>query len=293
MLARFGVGGTVVPGLNAHLLRSCRSHARFGVGGNVVPGLNAHLLLGSAVVATLRSGPQETSLERRALERGDVTVPVVHARPDGMPVAGIVLHPDIMGIRPLFDDMAQRLASHGFAVAMIEPFARKTEAERAAADVPTRMAWASGLDDDDVLGDLSAAADLLVVDDGVTTVGVLGFCMGGMFTLKGAATERFDRAVSFYGMVRLPAGWEGPNLHAAIDTIADACPTLAIFGSADGMIPPADIDALRDAWAGRTDCEIVVIEGAEHGFAHDPDRPVHRPDDAARLWDRALAWLSA
>jgi dienelactone hydrolase len=31
-----------------------------------------------------------------------------------------------------------------------------------------------------VLGDLSAAADLLVVDDGVTEVGVLGFCMGGM-----------------------------------------------------------------------------------------------------------------
>jgi len=26
-----------------------------------------------------------------------------HARPDGMPAAGVVLHPDIMGIRPLFE----------------------------------------------------------------------------------------------------------------------------------------------------------------------------------------------
>ena len=33
--------------------------------------------------------------------------------------------------------------------------------------------------------------------------------------------------------------------------------------------------------ADATDCEIVVVEGAEHGFVHDPDREVHRPDDAA------------
>jgi carboxymethylenebutenolidase len=243
-------------------------------------------------VAELRNGREETSLERRTLARGDATVPVVHARPDGMPRAGIVLHPDIMGIRPLFDDMASRIASHGFAVAMIEPFARKTEAERAASDVPTRMGWASGLEDDDVLGDLSAAADLLVVDDGVTSVGVLGFCMGGMFALKAAALDRFDRAVAFYGMPRLPSGWEGPGMRSALDTAADVCPTLAIFGSADAMIPPADVDALRAAWAGRADCEIVVIDGADHGFVHDPERPVHRPDDAAVLWDRALAWLA-
>jgi carboxymethylenebutenolidase len=244
-------------------------------------------------VALLRTGPEETSLERRGLNRGDTRVPVVHARPDGMPAAGIVLHPDIMGIRPLFDDIALRIASHGFAVAMIEPFARRTDAERAASDVPTRMAWASELDDDDVLGDLAAAADLLVVDDGVTSVGVLGFCMGGMFALKAAATDRFDRAVSFYGMPRLPASWEGPGARSALDTAAEVCPTLAIFGSADAMIPPADIDALRAAWANRADCEIVVIDGADHGFVHDPERPVHRADDAAVLWDRALAWLAA
>jgi len=225
------------------------------------------------------------------LIRGDALVPVVHARPDGMPVAGLVLHPDIMGIRPLFDDMARRLASHGFAVAMIEPFARKPDAERASSDVATRMGWASGLDDDDVLGDLSAAADLLVVEDGVSKVAMLGFCMGGLYTLKAAATDRFDRAVAFYGMVRLPESWQGPGQRSPLDTAADVCPTLAIFGSADGLTPPADIDALRAAWAGRDDCEIVVVEGADHAFVHDPDRPVHRPDDAAAMWDRALAWL--
>jgi carboxymethylenebutenolidase len=244
-------------------------------------------------VAALREGPEETSIEPRTLYRGDAIVPVVHARPDGMPVAGVVVHPDIMGLRPLFEDMARRLASHGLAVAMIEPFARKSDSERASSDVATRMSWASELDDDDVLGDLSAAADLLVVDDGVTSVGVLGFCMGGMYALKAAATERFDRAVSFYGMIQLPESWRGPGQRSPLETAAEVCPTLAIFGSVDAMTPAADIEALRAAWAGRDDCEIVVVEGADHGFVHDPDRPAHRADDAAALWTRAIAWVKS
>jgi len=243
-------------------------------------------------VAMLRQGSEETSMETRTLYRGDALVPVVHARPDGMPVAGVVLHPDIMGLRPLFDDMATRLASNGLAVAAIEPFARRSESERAASDVATRMGWAADLDDDDVLGDLSGAADLLVVEDGVTTVGVLGFCMGGLYALKAAATDRFDRAVSFYGMIRVPDGWQGPGQRSPLETAADVCPTLAIFGSVDAMTPPADIDALRAAWSGRDDCQIVVVEGADHAFVHDPDRPAHRADDAAELWPRAIAWLA-
>jgi carboxymethylenebutenolidase len=243
-------------------------------------------------VAMLRPGPEETSSEPRTLFRGDALVPVVHARPDGMPVAGVVVHPDIMGLRPLFEDMAARLASHGLAVAVIEPFARRSESERATSDVATRMGWAADLDDEDVLGDLSAAADLLVVDDGVTSVGVLGFCMGGLYALKAASTERFDRAVSFYGMIRLPDAWQGPGQRSPLETAADVCPTLAIFGSVDAMTPASDIDALRAAWSGRDDCEIVVVEGADHGFVHDPDRPAHRADDAAALWPRAIAWLS-
>jgi carboxymethylenebutenolidase len=241
----------------------------------------------------LRPGPEETSIETRTLNRGDTLVPVVHARPDGMPVAGVVVHPDMMGLRPLFETMAERLASHGLAVAVIEPFARKSEAERAQSDIATRIGWMSGLDDDDVLGDLSAAADLLVVDDGVTRVGVLGFCMGGFYTLKTAATDRFDRAVAFYGMIRVPDAWKGEGQRSPLDTAADVCPTLAIFGSVDALTPAADIDALRDAWSGRDDCEIVVVEGADHGFVHDPDRPAHRADDAAELWPRALAWLGS
>ena len=58
-----------------------------------------------------------------------------------MPARGLVLHPDIMGVRPLFDDLCRRLATHGFAVCAPEPFAR-APVEVAALDAD-RRAWAT------------------------------------------------------------------------------------------------------------------------------------------------------
>jgi carboxymethylenebutenolidase len=241
-------------------------------------------------MGALREGPvHEVGVEQRVLDRDGDDVPIVHARPDGMPEAGLVLHPDVGGLRPLFEDMARRLATHGLAVAVVEPFARVPELERQTLE--QRLAAVAGLDDAAQVGDLEAAADLLVVEDDVTRVSVLGFCMGGYYTFKAAASDRFDAAVAFYGMLRTPENWRGSgHTVGPLDVAESVCPTLAIFGSADPWTPAADVDALRDAWRDRADCEIVVIDGADHGFVHDPERPVHRPDDAAALWERAISW---
>jgi len=239
-------------------------------------------------VAELEPGPHEVDVEHLALRGVDGTVvDAVHARPDGFPESGLVLHPDIMGLRPLFDDLCRRLATHGFAVCAPEPFARTPLADEPAA----RMELMKELDDDLQIGDLEAAADYLVVHDDVSEVAVMGFCMGGMQVLKAAATGRFDRAVAFYGMIRVPPDWVGPKTRQPLDTAADVCPTLAIFGGQDPYSPAADIDALRAAWANRPDCQIVVYDDADHGFVHAPERPTHRADDAADAWRRALAFL--
>src|SRR5689334_22922129 len=223
-------------------------------------------------MAALKEGTHyDVTIESINLRVDGLDVPAVHTRPDGMPVAGVVLHTDIMGVRPLFDDMARRIATHGFAVCMPEPFVRLSEMQRE--NVEARMAAVPELDDATQLNDLDAAANRLVIEDDVSTVSVLGFCIGGYYTFKAAASGRFDRAVGFYGMLRTPPNWKSASHRDPLDTIADACPTLAIFGSNDTFTPPEDIDALRNAWANRSDCEIVVIEGAEHGFVHDPDRP--------------------
>ena len=242
-------------------------------------------------MAALKEGTiYDVTVESRTLVVEGADVPIVHARPDGMPRAGVVLHPDVMGLRPLFEDMARRLASNGLAVCAVEPYAHVDREHWAT--VEARLAAASQLDDAVQLADLEAAADLLVVEDDVARVSVLGFCMGGYYTYKAAASDRFDSAVAFYGMLRTPEAWRGAG-HGRdpLDLAAEMCPTLAIFGSEDRWTPPADIEALRAAWTNRDDCEIIVVEGADHGFVHDPDRPVHRAEDAEALWARALAWM--
>jgi carboxymethylenebutenolidase len=243
-------------------------------------------------MAELREGTHDVVVERVTL-RGDdgVAVEAIHARPEGLPVAGIVLHPDIGGVRPLFDDLCRRLATHGYAVCAPEPFARATPEVREG-EIAGRMAAVGQMNDDLQLADLHAAADYLVVHDDVARVWLMGFCMGGMQVLKAAADDRFAGAVAFYGMVVPPEPMRGPNTRRPLDTAAEVVPTLAIFGGVDAMIPPADIDALRAAWADRPDCEIVVYPDADHGFLHDPSRPTHRADDAADAWERVLRFLA-
>ena len=243
-------------------------------------------------MAALREGRQDVETESVTLRGYDGDpVAAFHARPDGMPSRGLVIHPDIGGVRPLFEDLARRLASHGIAVMCPEPFARALASGVDLSDLDRRMAQVGLLDDESQIGDLELAADYLVVHDDVSEVAVLGFCMGGMYALKAAATERFDRAVAFYGMIRVPEGWRHPELAEPLATASAVCPTLAIFGDADPYTPAADIDALRAAWSGRDDCDIVIYAGAEHGFAHDADRPSHRAEDAADAWNRTLAFL--
>ena len=244
-------------------------------------------------MAALREGPvYDVTVESRPLVVDGLEIAAVHARPDGMPLAGVVLHPDIGGLRPLFEEMARRLATHGLAVCVFEPFATQSESVRAS--VESRLAHVKDLDDTQQMDIFTAAADRLVVEDDVSRVAVLGFCMGGHYTFKAAAVDRFDAAVSFYGMVRAPEAWRGPGHRIdPLSVASEMAPTLAFFGSNDPWTPAADIEALRAAWSGRADCEIVVVEGAEHGFVHDPDRDVHRADDAASAWERTLQWIGA
>ncbi|HSO96771.1 MAG TPA: dienelactone hydrolase family protein [Acidimicrobiia bacterium] len=239
-------------------------------------------------MTALADGPHAATVDRITLRGSDgADVDAILATPDAA-VQGVVLHPDVMGVRPLFDDLCRRVATHGYLVCCPEPFARAPRDVRAAEDSAARLAYLPQLDDDLQLGDLAAAADQV----GMADVSLVGFCMGGMQTLKAAATGRFQRAVPFYGMIRLPEAWRGGGLREPLDTAAGVCPTLAIFGGDDPFTPSEDIEALRAAWRGRDDCTIVVYPDAEHGFVHAPERSVHRPDDAADAWRQTLAFLA-
>jgi carboxymethylenebutenolidase len=200
--------------------------------------------------------------------------------------AGLVVVPDIMGLRPLFDDLVAHLAdSTGWAVAAFEVFPGQESMA-----VEERLAAMPTMPDERWVTDAVATANLLDVEG---PIGILGFCMGGMVTLKAAATGRFHRAVPFYGMIRNPADWgggQGPN-GDAMDAVAGSAGTaervLAIVGTADPYTPAEHVDELEAAGA-----TVVRYEGAEHGFVHDASRPAHRADDAADAWRRAMEWLT-
>jgi carboxymethylenebutenolidase len=208
--------------------------------------------------------------------------PAEFVTPADPPVRGLVVVPDIGGLRPLFDRHVARLAADtGWAVCAFELWPGREHLP-----VPDRLDEGGTLDDERVLGDAVAAADAT----GAEHVGIVGFCMGGMYALKATATGRFDRVVSFYGMARVPPMWASATQGEPLDALAASpgTPVLALAGSADPWLPAGDRDALEEAGV-----EVVCYDGADHGFAHDPDRPAHRPDDAADAWRLAVAHLGA
>jgi carboxymethylenebutenolidase len=209
------------------------------------------------------------------------------ALPDGRePVRGVALAADIGGLRPLFDELSARLASdYGWAVCAVEPFPGREQLS-----LEERFAAMPALEDQRQVGDLLEAADLLAERGGADRIAVMGFCMGGMYALKAAGTSRFDKAVAFYGMIRVPADWRGGAQGEPLDAVAKqgAAPVLAIIGERDPYTPPDDVAAL----AALPNVTVARYAEAEHGFVHDPSRPAHRADDAADAWRRVAEFLA-
>jgi len=89
----------------------------------------------------------------------------------GAPVQGLVLIPDIMGLRPLFDEHVRRLA-HEYDLVACAP-----EPYPGLEDQPLdwRLQNLGAVTDERRLEDIIAAADATEQE----TVGILGFCMGG------------------------------------------------------------------------------------------------------------------
>src|SRR5215831_15467213 len=162
------------------------------------------------------------------------------ALPWGKPRRGVVLSPHIEGLRPLFAEMAERLAKeHQWAVCVPEPYpGRENLSVDERFDAPYY--------DSQVIGDLVAAADH-VQNSGVSGVAVMGFCIGGMAAMKAVATRRFDRAVSIYGMIRVPKPWIGTDNIEPLEALRrnPDRPVLAIIAGDDRWTPDADVATLK------------------------------------------------
>ncbi|MFM8866894.1 MAG: dienelactone hydrolase family protein [Ilumatobacteraceae bacterium] len=194
---------------------------------------------------------------------------------------GIVIAPDIFGLRPLFDEFVARIAREWqVKVIAVEPFPGR----QLPLEIEPRVQAMPSMYDDHHLRDLEEGAAAL----GVERVGLMGFCMGGMYCHKSSRSDRFAKIASFYGMIHVPESWRGPKQGDPIEILTKnhADRVLAIVGLKDPYTPTADIAELKNVGV-----TVVEYEDAEHGFAHDATRPSHRPVDAADAFARAKAWL--
>ena len=204
---------------------------------------------------------------------------IVHPQ-TGRPKAGIVLVPDIMGLRPLFEEHCARISKEwkvSVCAPELFPGGDKWSLDQ-------RMKKAKALKDEDKIGDILAAAQRTGCDN----VHLVGFCIGGMYALKAAVEDRFTKAVSFYGMIRIPKQWKGKGQGEPLELLEDraAMHVMHISGTDDEWIASEDVDDLKKLGA-----TTLVYKGAEHGFVHDPERPAHRPADAKDAWAKAKKFL--
>lgn len=212
----------------------------------------------------------------------------------------VLVWPDIMGLRPAFRQMAERLAQSGYAVLTVNQFYRSVKAPFLAPgesydqpEVRARIGpWRAALSQDGTRRDARAFIDWLDKQPEVDTrrgIGTTGYCMGGPMTMLTAA-ERPDR-------VRAGASFHGGGLatdrpdspHLLVPTMKAGF--LFAVAENDDQRNPAEKDRLREAYAAaKLPAEIEVYTGTLHGWCP-PDSRVYNDAQAEKAWARLLALL--
>jgi carboxymethylenebutenolidase len=219
----------------------------------------------------------------------------VHPAKDKAP--GVLIWPDIFGLRPAFRQMGKRLAESGYAVLVINPFYRTKRAPTAPEkpnfqDPAVRsalMALAGGLSPTTAQTDATAFVTWLDGQSAVDTkrkIGTAGYCLGGPFTLRTAATfpDRVGAGASFHGGNLVTDKPESPHL------LAEKLKAQFLFAIAqnDDQRQPEAKDALREAFdKAKLKAEIEVYPAA-HGWCP-PDSQVYNQEQAEKAWGRMLA----
>jgi carboxymethylenebutenolidase len=209
---------------------------------------------------------------------------------------GVIVWPDIAGLRDSFMAMARRLARSGYAVLVLNPYFQDGEAPqfddfddwRAQGGMEKVGPWREKLTPAAVMETAKAAVAYLDGNEAVDTargIGVQGYCMGGPFAVWTAAAvpERVKAAASFHG-----AGLVGDADTAPVKMLAQTQASyLFAIAQNDDKTAPGDKDALKAAAAaaGRT-AEIKVYR-ADHGWTV-ADSPVYNYDEDDASWERLL-----
>jgi carboxymethylenebutenolidase len=193
---------------------------------------------------------------------------------------GLVLFQEIFGVNRHILAVADQYALDGFVVLAPDVFWRKTpriELGYSAEDVEKGRA-AMAIPPAELLADIGTTVKALRARPELTgKVGAFGYCMGGRLAFLAAATAGVDAASCFYG----------GGIHDNLDKAgAVTCPIQFHYGERDKVIPPAAVEKVKAAMAGKR-AEVFVYP-ADHGFSC-WERGSYEPRSAAQAHARTLA----
>ena len=207
---------------------------------------------------------------------------------------GVLIWPDIFGLRPAFRQMGKRLAESGYSVLVVNPFYRVKKAPTAEAGGATPiqqvMPLARGLNETTHTTDAKAFIGWLDRQPSVARnrkMGTQGYCMGGPIAFRTAAAvpDRIGAVASFHGGGLVTDQPNSPHLQAA----KTKAQFLVAIAENDDARSPNDKTVLKETFAkANLEAEIEVYAGSAHGWCP-PDSQVYNEPQAEKAWSRLLA----
>jgi carboxymethylenebutenolidase len=214
--------------------------------------------------------------------QGDVEIQAYLARPsaEGSYPGVIVIHEN-RGLNDHIRDVARRVAKAGY-VALAPDLASRAGGTTAVGP-DAIQGFFGNTNPEDLVSDLNAAVEYLGQQEGVEAgkYGVVGFCLGGAYTLRlAAANPEIAAAVAYYGPTPEPAD-QFSATNAAI---------LGQYGGNDQRVN-GTIPALEQVMQanGKT-YEKRIYEGANHAFNNDTGQN-YNEQAAVAAWEETLGWF--
>src|SRR3954471_5396205 len=224
----------------------------------------------------------------------DGTADCYFVHPASGTAPGVLVWPDIFGLRPAFRQMGKRLAESGYSVLVVNPFYRVKKAPTAEAGGATPIdqvrPLAAGLNETTHMTDAKAFVGWLDQQAAVAKnkeIGTQGYCMGGPIAFRTAAAvpERVGAVASFHGGGLVTTTPNSPHLQAA----KSKAQFLIDIADNDDQRAPNDKVVLKETFAqAKLPAEIEVYTGAAHGWCP-PDSGVYNEPQAEKAWSRLVA----
>jgi carboxymethylenebutenolidase len=261
------------------------------------------LALGSGFASLLPTATQAAEVKESEVEirTPDGTADAYFVHPSEGRHPGVLVWPDIFGLRPAFRQMGKRLAESGYSVLVVNPFYRVKKAPTAPEhpdfnDPATRKTLTdlmNALTPQTTVTDAKAFVPYLDQQPSVDKkrkMATTGYCMGGSFTFRTAAAfpDRIGAGASFHGARLVTDAPDSP--HLLVPRIRARF--LVAIAESDDKSEPKSQGALREAFTkAGLPAEVEVYAGAMHGWCV-PDSRVYNPDQAEKAWSRMLALFS-